>query len=107
MSLFKKWLDPLKGWDHFTDFLHSVTGVPTAEQKRNTARMVSDQMNAYKKQTELADSMIEQKRQEQLMSRRRLDEKMVKSVRSRFGSSGDSDGFLGTGTAEFPDTLGA
>lgn len=93
-----------KVWDITTDVLHSVTGLPTADQKRNAARMVTDQMNAYKKQTELAQSVTEQARQERLMNKRRLDEKQVAAIRGRFAPSG----FLGqSDPGSFPDTLGA
>lgn len=91
-----------KVWDLTTDVLHAVSGVPTADEKRNAARMVSDQINAYKQQTQLADEMISQKRDQELAEKRRLDEKFVSSIRAR-----RSGGFLGSGdTASFPDTLG-
>jgi len=93
-----------KVWDKATDFLHGVTGMPTADDKRNASRMVSDQMNAYKKQTEVAEQVVAQKRQEGLANRRRMDEKQVNAVRSRLGGGGS---FMGSGTSDLPDTLGA
>lgn len=107
MSFLKEWLDPLKGYDHFTDFLHNVTGIPTEDQKRNAAKLVNDQINAYKKQSQIAQDLVNQRRQEQLISKRRLDEKMVSAARGRMGGGGAADSFLGgVGTADFPDKLG-
>lgn len=99
MGLLQKFLDP---WGIASTTYHAVTGTPTADEKRNAARAVSEQVDAYKKQTELSQEMIAEKKDQEQVEKRRLDDKFVSSIRNR-----RSGGFLGSGdTAGFPDTLG-
>lgn len=96
MGILQKW------WDINTDILHAVTGVPTASQKRDQASMVSNQVKAYKQQTELSNQVVMQAKQQQNTDRRRMSEKIVASMRrmrsspSTFGQEQQQSGDLAT-----------
>lgn len=83
-----------KVWDVTTDVLHGVTGIPTAEEKRNARRLMNDQIDAYKKQTALAESEMKRIREEKMNAKKRLEEKQIRQLRRGRGGAGflDSEG---------------
>lgn len=91
-----------KVWDVVTDIGHAVTGMPTAAEKRTRERLMNDQIAAYKRQTELAESEIARKREEQLAEKRRIEEKQVRSLRRNFRPAG----FLDSGSDGMSNKLG-
>ncbi len=94
-------------WDKITDIAHSVTGIPTADDKRNIEKRQRDQMAGYKREREVAEYEIKRRRDQELRERSRLDEKRVRHLRHNYAS----DGFLGGDaqnlSGETKDTLGA
>lgn len=75
-----------KIWDVATDIGHAVTGIPTADDKRNQAKMVRDQVEAYKKQTELTRSELARTQAEKATERRRVQEKQIRALRGSYRS---------------------
>ncbi len=111
MGFIKNWIkDTIPGaggkvWDVVTDVAHAASGIPTAEEKRNSARMISDQLDAYKKQTAIAESEVATKKEQMNAEKRRLSEKMVRGMRNHFSS--DSFGGGSADAGGLPETLGA
>lgn len=96
-----RWYDP---WGIGSTIFHAATGIPTAQEKRAQANLIGSQVNAYKKQTEMAEKEIASKRDQQMVEKRRINDKQVKALRHRFAPSG----FLDSSDAgDFADTLGA
>jgi hypothetical protein len=91
-----------KVWDVVTDVAHAVTGIPTADDRRNQQKMMNDQVKAYKEQTAIAREEIDRKRGEQMAEKRRVQEKQIRSLRHNFSPAG----FLNTG-ADISNQLGA
>lgn len=81
-------------WDKATDAGHAITGIPTADEKRNQQKMMNEQMKAYKEQTKMAKDEIERKRGEQLVEKRRVQEKQIRHLRRNYSPAG----FLNTGS---------
>lgn len=98
---------PIGDWinDKTTDVFHAVTGTPTAAEKRANANMIGAQLNAYKEQTEIAKQATDTARQQQLVEKRRINEKQIASMRRHFQPSGS--GFLNSESDNLPNTLGA
>ena len=74
--------------DKATDLYHSVTGTPTADQKRHMEKDIANQVKAYKEQSELTRKEIERKRGEELAEKRRVEEKQIRGLRRNYRSSG-------------------
>lgn len=80
--------------DKATDFLHNVSGVPTADQKRQQSNLINSQIKAYKDQTELTRQELNRKSSEVAAEKRRVEEKQIRSLRRNYRAAGQ--GFLGT-----------
>lgn len=89
-------------WDKATDVAHAVTGIPTADEKRNQQKAVNDQIKAYREQTAITKAEIDRKRGEEAVEKRRIQEKQIRSLRRNFRPAG----FLNTG-ADVTQPLGA
>lgn len=85
--------------DFATDAFHKVTGMPTEDEKRNQQRMMSDQIKAYREQTEITRKEVETKRNEQAVQKRRIEEKQIRALRRNYRSGG----ILGTQPSTQPD----
>ena len=108
-----------KIWDKTTDALHAVTGMPTADEKRNQQRMITDQIQAYKDQTELSRKAIDETRAQKDIEKRKINEKQIRSLRNNYrpqggflnnqGNSapGATSPLLGSGNTGISDKLGA
>lgn len=75
-------------WDAITDFGHNVTGIPTADDRRNAAKAMNAQVNAYKEQSEITRKQIAEAKNEQAIEKRRIDEKQVRSLRRNYRPQG-------------------
>ena len=75
-------------FDVFKKIYHGVTGTPTSDEKRNQAKLVRDQMEAYRKQTEITQEEIRRKQAESEAEKRKIDEKQIRGLRSRYRPSG-------------------
>ncbi len=93
------WYDP---WGVVSSVYHGVTGAPTAKEKRDQANLVSEQINAYKSQTAMAQDEIRRKQGEQAAEKRRIQEKQIRGLRRNFRPAG----FLNT-SADVSSQLGA
>jgi hypothetical protein len=109
MSLWDRIVDPFgtlgKVNDVGTDVWHGISGTPTEDAKRNQAKAMNDQIQAYKEQTELTRSELSRKQGEVAAEKRRVEEKQIRSLRRNRGVSG----FLGSGNTVEPgmsDKLG-
>jgi len=97
--------------DTATDILHTATGIPTAADKRDQARMINDQIKAYKEQSDLTRQAMEETKTQRENERRRIEEKQIRSLRNRTRASGlmnqasPSNTALGT-TQGLPSRLG-
>lgn len=97
--------------DMETDLVHKVTGTPTAAEKRDSARMVNDQIKAYKEQTEITRQGIAEAKAQRDIERRRVEEKQIRGLRGRSRASGlinqasPSNTSLG-GSSGLPSKLG-
>lgn len=99
MSFFGKVLDKA------TDIAHQVTGIPTADEKRNQQRALADQIKAYRDQTEIAKGELATKKSEEIAQKRRVEEKQIRTLRRNYRAQS----FLGGLTSGQPDmtsTLG-
>lgn len=95
-----------------SDAYHGITGTPTAEQKRDTANMMNEQIKAYKDQTELSRQALADAKTQRENEKRRVEEKQIRSIRNRGGRSASlmntqsaADTKLGGGT-NLPNKLG-
>ena len=88
-------------WDKATDFLHHITGIPTAADRRNSARLLNEQIRAYKQQTDLSRKMLNDKRNEEQVQKRRIEEKQIRSLRRNYGAG--QGGMLGQGNTNLTD----
>ena len=75
-------------WDVATDIGHAVTGIPTADQKRQSQQMMNDQVKAYKEQTEITRNEIARKKGEEVAEKRRIEEKQIRSLRRNYRAAG-------------------
>lgn len=83
---------------------HGVTGTLSSKEKRDMARQMADQVNIYKQQTELAESEIARKRDEELQQKRMIEEKQIRSLRHSYRPAGFMD--VNAGSGEMTDKLG-
>lgn len=90
-----------KVWDKTTDVLHKVTGIQTADERRNAQRLMSDQVKAYKEQTAITRAEVDRKRNEEVAEKRRIEEKQIRSLRRNY--RGSSSGLLGSAPTTEPD----
>jgi len=98
------WISGKAPLEKIGGLVQHALGIPDASEKRRQNQLITDQVDAYKKQTEIAQSEIAQKRDEQNVERRRIDEKTIKSLRRNFKPAG----FLGSeDIAGLPNKLGA
>lgn len=88
--------------DFVTDIAHGVTGLPTARERRSQQNIMSEQIKAYREQTAIAKSEIDRKRGEEVIEKRRINEKQIRSLRRNFRPAG----FLDTGS-DVSNQLGA
>jgi hypothetical protein len=75
-------------WDTVTDIGHAVTGIPTADEKRNAQKLIRDQVNAYKEMSEISKQEIASKKNELAVEKRRVDEKQIRSLRRNYRPQG-------------------
>jgi hypothetical protein len=75
-------------WDKTTDVLHAVTGIPTADQKRNASKLVNDQIRAYKEMSEISKNELASKKNEELAEKRKIEEKQIRSLRRNYRPQG-------------------
>jgi len=82
----KDWLSAgtTRLWDKATDLGHELTGIPTADERRNQAKDVSDQVNAYKAQTELTRNELAAKANEVDAAKRQVEEKQIRALRGNY-----------------------
>lgn len=86
---------------------HAVSGTMNEDDKRNARYAMQDQINLYRKQTELSESEIARKRSEEIVEKRRIEEKQIRALRRNFSPGGFLDsGSVGSG-APISDKLGA
>lgn len=86
-------------WDKATDIGHAITGIPTADEKRNQQKMIRDQINAYRQQTEITKQEINRKKDEEMAQKRRIEEKQIRGLRRNYRPQG----FLGGGNTDQQD----
>jgi len=86
-------------WDKATDILHGISGMPTADDKRNQQKMINDQIKAYKDQTDITRQELNSKRDQVASEKRRVEEKQIRSLRRNYRAPG----FLGGGESAQPD----
>ena len=70
--------------DVASDLYHSVTGTPTADEKRNTQKAMNDQIKAYRDQTELTRNELNRVANETQIEKRRVQEKQIRSLRGQY-----------------------
>lgn len=90
------WYDP---WGVASEVYHAATGAPTADEKRNQAKAVSDQVKAYQEQTQITRDELSQKKNEVQAQKRRVDEKQIRFLRRNYRPQG----FLGSQQSSEPD----
>lgn len=93
--------------DKATDLGHSLTGTPTADEKRASQKLIRDQMSAYKEQTELTRKQLNDTRNEVNSEKRKVQEKQIRSLRRGYSSHGT--GMLGVSepaATDMTNTLG-
>ena len=78
-----RWYDP---WGIASTTYHTVTGAPTAKEKRAQARQVNDQIKAYSEQTRIAKEELDQKRASAAAEKRRINEKQIRALRGSYRS---------------------
>lgn len=85
---------------------HAATGAPTAAEKRSQAALAQAQIDAYKKQTQIADDAISAARDQEAVEKRRINEKQIRSLRRNYRPAGFLDSNDATGD-QLQNTLGA
>lgn len=78
-------------WDTVTDIGHAVTGIPTAEDRRNAKNAIRDQVDAMRRQTEIAEEQLRAMKDQKDAEKRRMNEKQVRSLRRTYGAGGFLD----------------
>lgn len=89
--------------------IDTVLGRPTPAQQDEQKRQMNDQIAQYKNLTSLATDQLTQAKNAQEAERQAIQEKEIRSMRSRFGASGflDSDQGSNGDTSDLPTKLGA
>lgn len=89
------WYDPfgtLKATEKVgSKVFHKITGTPTSKEKRDQASQIKEQVDAYKKQTEIAAQELAAIKDQKDTEKRKINEKQIRSLRSNYRPSG---GFL-------------
>lgn len=67
---------------------NTITGRPSAEQKRAMSNQINDQIRAYKEQTELSRQQLSKTRAEEAAQKRIIQEKQIRSIRRNYRSPG-------------------
>jgi len=70
---------------------HAATGLPTASEKRDQAKLVKDQIEAYKQQTSMAEEQLNEARASREVEKRKVNEKQIRNLRHNYRPAG---GFL-------------
>lgn len=73
---------------------HAVTGTPSSDEKRKQAKMVQEQIKAYRDQTRLAEEQLRTAQAAKDAEKRRIDEKQIRALRSHYRPA---SGFLNQG----------
>lgn len=89
MGIFDFITDPIGG------LVNKVIGRQSADDMRKQNQMISDQMEAYKRQTEITRKATEDARAQQDVEQRRVQQKQIRSLRSNYRAQGA--GMLGNG----------
>lgn len=92
-------LKPLR--EAASDLYHKATGTPTSDEKRASNKLIADQVNAYKEQTELTRAQIAETKAQTDTEKRRVQEKQIRSLRRTSRSQGAS--LLGQGDSANQD----
>lgn len=87
-------------WDSVTDFAHNVTGIPTADAKRNAAKAMNSQINAYRDMTAITKQQITEAKNSQIAEKRRVDEKQIRGLRRNYRTQG----IMAAGTSSTPQS---
>ena len=74
--------------DTFGGIYHAATGTMNAQEQREQANLVNEQMKAYRDQTEITRAEINRVQGEQKVEKRRIEEKQIRSLRNNYRSSG-------------------
>ena len=77
--------------DKTTDVLHTVTGIPTAQQNRAQMTAAKEQMDLYRKQTQITQDEIARTKADQATARSAINEKQIRANRGRYESAGFLD----------------
>ncbi len=99
---------PIGGFlnDKGTDLFHSITGIPTAAEKRAVQNQINDQIKSYKEQTELTRKELTNKANEQAVQKRRIEEKQVRALRRNYRAGVALLGTQQTGQPDMSSKLG-
>lgn len=76
---------------------NKVTNNPSAAEKRQQNQLITDQVNAYKQQTDLTRQQLNDARAETQVEQRRIQEKQIRSLRRNYRSPTAGVGLLGQG----------
>jgi hypothetical protein len=76
---------------------NKITGRTPEADKRNQARQVQEQVDAYKKLTAITEKEIETKRVEKADEKRKVNEKQIRQLRNRYRPSGGLLNYAGGG----------
>ena len=95
--------NPTKLWggkqDIFNSIFHKITGTPTSKEKRAAQQLMTDQVGAYKEQSNLAREQLDKVRGEEQVQKRRIEEKQIRALRRNYSTRG----ILGGGGPTEPD----
>lgn len=100
MGLWKNLVDP---GGIVSDAYHALTGAPTQSEKRAQGRLMNEEIQAYKDQTEMTRQATAEAKSQRDIERRRVEEKTIRGMRNRSRSGG---GFLNVGGAAQPSQMG-
>lgn len=79
-------------------------GMPNADDRRKQMAGINEQVKFYRNQTNIANSEIARARDQQLVEKRRIEEKQIRSLRRNFRPAG----FMDSGSDEgMSNKLGA
>lgn len=80
---------------------NKITGHPSAEDRRNQANLINEQVKAYQDQTALTRSQLDQTRAQTLGEKRRIEEKQIRALRGNYRAQ--NIGLLGVGSPATSD----
>jgi hypothetical protein len=93
-----------------SDVYHAATGAPTAEQKREMAKGMNEQVKAYKEATELGRQQVAELKSQKEMERKRIEEKQIRGLRKNARAAGflntQSEGTQLGSSSGLPQQLG-